>query len=128
MQSTCRGLRPPSDPMDALEYMTLPIRNHYDSGSFSLLSQPLAVLATLFDQRGRYEPAATISRFASTPFTRKVFPYRSHRAISHLREVLGDEVYETFARAGETMTTSAIATYAYDQIDQARTELKAASK
>jgi len=28
---------------------------------------------------------------------------------------------------GETMTTAAMATYAYDQIDQARTELKAVS-
>jgi hypothetical protein len=31
------------------------------------------------------------------------------------------------ARKGETMTT-AMATYAYDQIDQARAELKAVSK
>ena len=29
---------------------------------------------------------------------------------------------------GETMTTGAMATYAYDQIDQARTELNAVSK
>jgi tetratricopeptide (TPR) repeat protein len=115
------------DAMDALEYITLAIRNHYDSGSYSLLSQPLAVLATLFDQRGRYEPAATISRFASTPFTRKFIPELGS-AISHLREVLGDEVYETFARTGETMTISAMATYAYDQIDQARAELDAVSK
>jgi predicted ATPase len=115
------------DPMDALEYITLAIRNHYDSGSYSLLSQPLAVLATLFDQRGRYEAAATISRFASTPFTRKYVP-EIHSAISHLRQVLGDEVYETFARTGENMTISAMATYAYDQIDQARAALNGVSK
>jgi hypothetical protein len=36
--------------------------------------------------------------------------------------------YESLARKGETMTTAAMATYAYDQIDQARTELKALSK
>src|SRR5262249_31801494 len=42
------------DPIDALKYLTLAIGNHYDSGSFTLLSQPLAVLATLFDQLGRY--------------------------------------------------------------------------
>jgi len=29
---------------------------------------------------------------------------------------------------GETMTTAAMLTYAYDQIDQARTELNAVSK
>jgi hypothetical protein len=45
-------------------------------------------------------------------------------AIAHLREVLGDPAYESLARKGETMTTAAMATYAYDQIDQARTELE----
>ena len=45
-------------------------------------------------------------------------------AIAHLRDVLGDSTYESFARKGETMTTAAIAAYAYDQIDQARTELE----
>jgi hypothetical protein len=49
-------------------------------------------------------------------------------AIAHLRNVLGDETYESLARAGETMTTAAMAAYAYDQIDQARAELNAVSK
>ena len=31
-------------------------------------------------------------------------------------------------RKGETMTTAAMVTYAYDQIDQARAELNAVSK
>jgi hypothetical protein len=43
--------------------------------------------------------------------------------IAHLREALGDQAYETLTRQGQTMTTSAIVTYACDQIDQARTEL-----
>ncbi|MGO9928802.1 MAG: hypothetical protein ACLPLP_22505 [Mycobacterium sp.] len=38
-------------------------------------------------------------------------------AIAHLREVLGDQTYESLARKGETMTRAAVATYAYDQID-----------
>jgi hypothetical protein len=41
---------------------------------------------------------------------------------------LGDERYEARARAGETMTNAAMATYALDQIDQARAELNAVSK
>ena len=49
-------------------------------------------------------------------------------AIGHLRDVLGDQTYESLARKGETMTTAAMATYAYDQIDQARTELNEVSK
>jgi hypothetical protein len=45
-------------------------------------------------------------------------------AITHLRDVLGEATYESLARKGETMTTAAMATYAYDQIDQARTGLE----
>ena len=45
-------------------------------------------------------------------------------AIAHLRDVLGEATYETLARKGETMTTAEIVAYAYDQIDQARTELE----
>jgi hypothetical protein len=41
-----------------------------------------------------------------------------------MREVLGDQAYESLARKGETMTIAAVATYAYDQIDQARTGLE----
>ena len=48
--------------------------------------------------------------------------------IAHLRDVLGDQTYESLARKGEAMTTAAMVTYAYDQIDQARTELNAVSK
>jgi len=42
--------------------------------------------------------------------------------------VLGGQTYESLAHKGETMTTVAMATHAYDQIDQARTELDAVSK
>jgi len=43
-------------------------------------------------------------------------------------DVLGEATYESPARKGETMTTAAMVTHAYDQIDQARTELNAVSK
>jgi hypothetical protein len=57
----------------------------------------------------------------------KVIP-EINTAIAHLRDILGDQTYESLARKGTTMTTSAMANYAYDQIDQARAELKAVSK
>jgi hypothetical protein len=41
---------------------------------------------------------------------------------------LGVPTYESLSRTGETMTTAEMATYAYDQIDQARTVLNAVSK
>jgi hypothetical protein len=49
-------------------------------------------------------------------------------AIAHLRDVLGNQTYESLARKSETMTTAERAAYAFDQIDQARTELEAVSK
>ena len=88
---------------------------------------PLAVLAAFFDRLGRHEPAATIAGFAFSPLTAAAFP-EINTAIAHLRDVLGDQTYESLARKGETMTTAAMATYAYDQIDQARAELNAVSK
>jgi hypothetical protein len=45
-----------------------------------------------------------------------------------LRQCLGDQNYESLTRKGEAMSTAAMVTYAYDQIDQARAPLNAASK
>jgi hypothetical protein len=68
-------------------------------------------------------PAATIAGFALNPLTAMTSP-DINTAITHLRDVLGDQTYESLARKGETMTTAAMATYAYDQIEQARAELE----
>jgi predicted ATPase/class 3 adenylate cyclase len=110
------------DPVDAFDYLTLAIRNHYDSGSFSLMLTPLAILATVLDRLGHNEPAATLSGFAGTPFTRTSFP-EMNTLITHLREVLGDNAYEALARAGEGMTPAAMATFALEQIEIARADL-----
>jgi predicted ATPase/class 3 adenylate cyclase len=111
------------DPTAALDYVTVAIRNYHDAGNTTVIGMPLAVLAALFDRLGRYEPAATIAGFGVNPLTTATNPEIT-TAITHLREVLGDQTYESLARKGETMTTAAMATYAYDQIDQARTELE----
>ena len=87
----------------------------------------MAALAALFDRLGRHEPAATIAGFALSPLTAVADPELT-TAITHLRDVLGDQTYESLARKGEAMTTAAMATYAYDQIDQARAELNAVSE
>jgi hypothetical protein len=77
------------------------------------------VLATFFDRLGRYEPAATIFGFGVNPLVTATNPGIT-AMIAHLRDVLGDQTYESLARQGERMSTTAIVTYAYDQIDQAR--------
>jgi tetratricopeptide (TPR) repeat protein len=110
------------DPLAALDYLTVAIRNYHDAGNTTMIGGPFAILATLFDRLGRYEPASTIAGFAVNPFTSASVP-EIDTAIAHLRDILGDEIYESFARAGATMTTAAMVTYAYDQIDQARAQL-----
>ncbi|MGB7870148.1 MAG: hypothetical protein WBM01_18025 [Mycobacterium sp.] len=115
------------DPLAALDYFTLAIRNLHDSGNVTIIRTPLGLLAAFLDRLGHYESAATIAGFALGPLSGRAFPEFTI-AIAHLRDVLGDQTYESLARKGETMTTAAIATYAFDQIDQARAELKAVSK
>ena len=114
------------DPLAAFDYVTLAIRNFHDSGHTANMRVAQAMLAVLFDRLGRYQAAATIAGFAFSPLTAALPEFST--TIAHLRDVLGDQTYETRARTGETMTTAAIATYAYDEIDQARTELNAVSK
>ena len=114
------------DPLSALDHITLAIRNMHDSGNIGIIRSPLATLAVFLDRLGRHEPAATIAGFAFSPLT--AANPQIDTAIAHLRDVLGDQTYESLARKGETMTTAAMATYAYDQIDQARAELNAVSK
>jgi predicted ATPase/class 3 adenylate cyclase len=106
----------------AHDHLTLAIRNYHNAGDTTTIRVPLAVLAALFDRPGRYEPAATIAGFAVGAIAAAAVPELG-TAIAHLREVLGDQTYESAARKGETMTTAEMATYAYDQIDQARAEL-----
>ena len=114
------------DPLAALDDITLAIRNFYDSGNVGVIRAALATLAVFLDRLERFEPAATIAGFAFSPLTATVPEFSA--AITHLRDVLGEATYESLARNGETMTTAAMVTYAYDQIDQARAELNAVSK
>jgi tetratricopeptide (TPR) repeat protein len=115
------------DPAAALDHIGLAIRHLHDSGNIVTLRSPFTNLAILFDRLGRYEPAATIAGFAFSPLTEASFP-AINAVMAHLRDVLGEQTYESLARQGQTMTTAAAAAYAYDQIDQARAELNAASK
>jgi predicted ATPase/class 3 adenylate cyclase len=115
------------DPLAAFDYMTLAIRHHHDSGSTGLIRGALAALAAFLDRLGRYEPAATIAGFAASPLSAAAFP-EFNTTIAHLRDILGSKAFKSLARKGETMTPTEMATYAYDQIDQARAELSGVSK
>ncbi len=113
------------DPLAAFDLFTVAIGNYHDSGNTYMIGAPLGFLAACFDRLGRYEPAATIAGFAVTsPLAALAHMAEFRTAIAHLRDVLGEATYDSFARKGETMTTADMVTYAYDQIDQARAELE----
>jgi predicted ATPase/class 3 adenylate cyclase len=107
------------DPNDSLDYLSLAIRHYLDAGSVSLMHNPLAILAGVFDRLGHHEQAATITGFAASPMARAGYP-QIDATIIHLREVLGEKVYESFAHTGEAMTIATVATYALNHIDQTR--------
>jgi predicted ATPase len=109
--------------VSAFDHLTLAIRGYHDSGNTTTIRLPLAILAVLFDRLARYEPAAIVAGVALSPLTAATVP-KITTAIAHLRDALGEATYESLARKGETMTTAAMVTYAYDQIDQARAELE----
>jgi predicted ATPase/class 3 adenylate cyclase len=110
------------DSVTAFDLLALSIGKFHDSGSFSLMSSPLAILAGVLDRLGHHEPAAAINAFASNPWTISANA-ELEATKTHLREVLGDADYEAFSRLGETMTNSSMASYALEQIDLARAEL-----
>jgi predicted ATPase/class 3 adenylate cyclase len=120
--SLCRLEAVYGDPLAALDYVTLAIRTLHDAGDAAAVRGSLSVLAAVFDRLGRYEPAATMAGFAVIPYLEMLAEFNT--LIAHLRDVLGDQTYESLARKGETMITAAMVTYAYGQIDQARTELE----
>jgi hypothetical protein len=109
-------------PADAFDLYTLSIRNYYDSGSFSHLHSPLGQLASFFSRLGRQETAATIMGFAGDFYLRTTYP-RFEMTVAQLRAALGEQPYESFTRTGQSMTNAEMASYALDQIDQARADL-----
>jgi predicted ATPase len=115
------------DILAALEYLELAIRNYHDSGNTNVIRVPLASLAACLDRMGRPEGAAVIAGYSTSRYTRAWLP-EIGTAITHLREVLGDQRYDELARKGAAMTTAAVVACAYDQIDRARAELNGVSE
>ena len=112
------------DTLAALDYVRVAIRHFDDAGNTAQFGIPLTVLTALLDRLGRYQAAAVIAGFAVDPLSTAVLPEIT-TTISHLRDVLGDQNYESFVRKGKTMTPAEMAAFAYDQIDQARAALTA---
>jgi hypothetical protein len=118
---------PQDDNIDPLDYLAVTIRRYHDAGNVTMIQNPLTILAAVFDRLGLHEQAAIIAGFAATEMARAGYPKIS-ATLAHLREVLGDQTYEYLARKGQKMTDVAMATYALNQIDQARADLNGVSK
>ncbi|MFI5506505.1 ATP-binding protein [Mycobacterium sp. NPDC051804] len=110
------------DVLDALDYITQTIHLYYDSGSVELLLNAYGVLVNLLDRLGCYESGARMSGFASTGFALVAFP-EYNAALTHLQNVLDDSQFEVLAAQGLAMTNAEMATYALEQIDQARAQV-----
>lgn len=110
-----------ADPTDALEFLAVTIRRYHEAGSVSLLRYPLAILTAVLDRLGYHEPASTISGFAATAMTHAAY-LQIETAIFHLREVLGDQTYESLASEGARTGVSTMVAYALEQIDHARAD------
>ena len=118
-----RGYR--NDPIHFFEYLTVAIHHYDDSGNVANLRNPLAIFAALLDRLGHHEQAATISGFAASAFTLASSHNSAQRSpISAMSSVTSLRIARPQGRA---MTTAAMATYAYDQIDQARAEFEHSS-
>ncbi len=111
------------DPLAALDYITLAIRNYHDSGSVAFLHSPLINLAIILDRVGHFAGAAVVVSFAALNPLAVVSNPQIAAIINHIRENLGPQAYDALVREGATMTPAAMVTYAYEQIDQARAEL-----
>jgi hypothetical protein len=96
-------------PLAGLDYVTLAIRNCHDAGNVTIIRNPLAILVTFLDRLGpgtSRRPPSPVSR--TSPLTAVGSPAIG-TTIAHLRDVLGDQTYESLSSKGAAMTTAAMA-------------------
>ncbi len=108
------------EPLAALDYAALAIRNYQNSGG--PIQTPLAAGVVILDRLGRYHAAATIAGLAISALNATSFP-EFGATNAHLREILGEGTCTLLARKGEAMDTPGIVAYAYGQIEAARAAL-----
>ncbi|MEV3903522.1 adenylate/guanylate cyclase domain-containing protein [Mycobacterium sp. NPDC050551] len=108
------------DATDALDFLASAIKSFYDAGTYAHMVSPLGVLGAHLGRLGLSEQAAVLIGFAQTVFARATFPEVDATA-EHLHSALGDDEYARLNRLGANMANSAIAQYALEQIDRART-------
>ena len=110
------------DPLAALDHVTLAIRNFHDAGNTTGCAarwRSSPPFSTGSDATNRRPPSPGSP---SAPSRQRPYPSSTPRSPTCATSSATD--LRIARPQGETMTTAAMATYAYDQIDQARTELE----
>jgi predicted ATPase len=105
---------------DALDLLESAITNLHDAGDTSTLRTPLASLTVCLDRMGQHEAAATIVGVATTTLTAAVVGVLP-ATTAHLREVLGDQRFETLSARGGALEPAELVRYALEQIEHVRT-------
>jgi tetratricopeptide (TPR) repeat protein len=108
----------------ALDLFAQAINSFHDSNDTLTLGTTLGLLAVCFERTGRHE-AATRLQGASNSSLGPALPEFSVAA-DHLREMLGEEVFNDLVREGAAMERADAVKYAHEQIQRAREELGAA--
>ena len=116
------------DPLDAFEFLTVAIRNFYDSGSFSIMAGPFAILAASSTGSDTMNPPPPSAGSPRAPSHGPPSPRSTARSPTSAKFSATRRLRILISGAGANMTNAAMATYAFDQIDQARAELNAVSK
>jgi hypothetical protein len=108
------------DPRTALDLFVHAINSFHDSGDTLNLGATFAHLAMSFDRAGHHEAAARLcgTNKSSVPDLPGV-----SAAVEHLREVLGEAVFDRLTREGAAMERADAVRYAHAEIQRAREEL-----
>jgi tetratricopeptide (TPR) repeat protein len=107
----------------ALDHLTLTLQINRDSGSVTAIRSPLGILVGVLADFECHEQAATVAGFAASALTATALP-EFGATVSRLRQILGADAYQSHAGRGESMTTSAIAAYALDQVEYVRAQIE----
>jgi hypothetical protein len=110
------------DYRSTLDHLVDNIKWHFDTGDFSSLKVPLAVIAVLLVGCDLPEPAAVIAGFATTPFTlgnNREFAV----AVEQLHQTLGDSDFDVLGQRGRSMPSHEMVAYSLQAVEDVRTRL-----
>ena len=105
------------DPMAALAGFRDMVTVWRSSADMFIFSHGMGSLVVLFDNLELWDVAATMRGTLDGALSADALVQDLPEAIAHLRDVLGDEVYESNYRHGAAMTVHQSTDYALEQID-----------